>query len=156
MKAILFLKTKSGQYLFKGDSFWSKGSEPSYAKIYSNDDIEQVNDWLKNGIMPWNIYKDKIDMVIDIYTDGILGYFTPSEDLYDNPYNLKKETIIEDLGRPTYLWIIRLNNQSEWVITKEDDESITPDTKSMCSFESYTEFHRDEVITNVLNEKDSE
>ena len=152
----MFLKTKDGEYLFKGDSFWSKGSEPSFAKIYSDDNIEQVNDWLKNGIMPWNIYKNKIDMVIDRYSDGILGYFTPSEDLYDGPHNLKKETTIEDLGKPNYLWIIRLKPQTEWIIRKEDDESITPDTKSMCSFENYTEYYRDKVITDVLNEKDSE
>ena len=56
MKAIMFLKTKDGVYLFKGDSFWSKGKDPDFAKIYSNDDIEQVNSWLKNGIMPWNIF----------------------------------------------------------------------------------------------------
>ena len=156
MKAIMFLKTKDGEYLFKGDSFWSKGKDPDFSKIYSDDDINQVNSWLQNGIMPWNIFKDKIDVVIERYDNGILGYFTPDESKYQGPHNLKKGTTIDELGNPTYLWLIKLKPFDEWVITKEDDESITPDTKSMCTFENYIEYHRERVLTDVLNKKDSE
>lgn len=100
--------------------------------------------------MPWNIFKDKIDMVIDRYDNGILGYFTPDESKYQGVHNLKKGTTIDELGKPTYLWLIKLKPFDEWVITKEDDESITPDTKSMCTFEDYTEYHRDEILKDVL------
>lgn len=155
MKALMFVKTKEGKFLFKGDSFWSKGSEPDYAKVYSNDNIDEVNKWLKNGIFPWNIYKDKVDMVIDRYHDAVLGYFTPDESKFESVHNIKKGTTIEELGEPTYLWVIKLHPQSEWVINKTDEKSITPDTKSMGYFENYTEYHRDKVLDVVLNKKDS-
>ncbi len=148
----MFLKTKEGEYLFKGDSFWSKGKDPDFAKIYSDDNIDQVNSWLRNGIFPWNIYKDKIDVVIDRYHDGILGYFTPDESKYDGRHNLKKGTKIDELGKPTYLWIIKLYPQSDWVIEKQDENSINP--SNMGYFENYTEYHRDEILKDVL--KDSE
>lgn len=51
----MFLKTKGGEYLFKIDSFWSKSKDPDSAKIYSSSDIDQVNSWLKDGIMPWGL-----------------------------------------------------------------------------------------------------
>lgn len=156
MKAILFLKTKQGQYLFKGDSFWSKGVDPDYAKVYSDDDINQVNDWLRNGLFPWNIYKNKIDDVIKRYHDGILGYFTPSEDKYDGPHNIKKGTTIEELGKPTYLWVSKMKPFDEWIIEKEDDDSITPKSGTIGYFEDYTQYHRDEILTDVLNKKDSD
>ncbi len=150
MKAILFLKTKDGQYLFKGDSFWTKDKNPDFSKVYSNDNITEVEGWLKNGVFPWNIYKDKIQIVIDRYHDASLGYFTPSDDKYSTPHNIAPGTTIDELGDPKFLYILKVKPFSEWIISKEDDDSITPDSKSVVYFEDYTQIHRDEVLTDIL------
>lgn len=144
MKAILFLKTKDGQYLFKGDSFWSKGVDPDFAKVYSNDSITEVERWLKNGVFPWNIYSDKIQTVINRYSDGILGYFTPSDDMFKDSYSIKDGATIEDLGDPKLLYIVKVRPFSDWIIEKEEEsimedgslrKSITPKSDSVIYFE---------------------
>ena len=37
MKALMFIKTKDNQYLFKSDTFWSKTIKPRSAKVYNDN-----------------------------------------------------------------------------------------------------------------------
>lgn len=161
MRAVIFIETKNGLF-FKCDSFWSQSERPDHAKVYSNDSLSELKGWLQS-VLPYNVYKDRIDFVKDKYDGAKLGYFTPTEDLYRDSYCLKAGTEVKDLGKPIYLWIIKMNDVSDWVIKKEtpadpkdpkSKDSIDFDSKSLGEFIDYKQSHRDEVIGDIL--KDSE
>jgi hypothetical protein len=149
MKALMFIKTKDNQYLFKADTFWSKVKDPRQAKVYPNDgsDLER---WLKSGIIPWNIYKSKIDEVIEKYSDAILGYFTPDESCFEGYYNIKEGIGVSDLGKPKYLYILRIKPFDQWVIEKEDEESIYPKNGENIYFDDYIQVDRNNKIEDIL------
>lgn len=157
MKAVIFVETKEDGILFKCDTLWSKSDKPRNAKVYSDKPTE-LKGWLQS-VLPHNIYKDMVDKVKERYDGAKLGYFTPDENLFKNAYILNDDVCIEDLGKPTYLWTIKMNDVSDWVIKREhekDKPSIDVDTESLGEFIDYKQSHRDEIISNVLNEKDPE
>jgi hypothetical protein len=159
MKAVIFVETKEG-VLFKCDTFWSKSEKPRNAKVYS-DDPSQLKDWLQS-IMPHNIYKDMIEKVKLRYDGAKLGYFTPNVDLFDGSYSLKEGVSVEDLGNPTYLWYIKMNEISNWIIKRDNissedgRESVDFESKSLCEFIDYKQTHREEILNEVLKEKESD
>lgn len=163
MRTVIFVETKFGLY-FKCDTFWSQSEKPENAKIYS-DNMPELKNWLQS-ILPSNIYEDRIEYVKDKYDGAKLGYFTIKNDvLFEGAYRLKDGTEIKDLGKPNYLWIIKMNDISNWVIksrrpgkteNKTDRESIDVDPKSLGYFLDYKETHRNDVLNDVLNEKESE
>ncbi len=157
MKAVIFIESKEG-IQFKCDTFWSKSEKPRNAKVYS-DNPKELKGWLQS-VLPHSIYKNKMEYVLDKYQGAKLGYFTPDEDLFESQYNLKSEVTIEQLGKPTYLWTIKMNDISDWVIKKEhkDGESTTVDvdSKSLGDFIDYIQTHRDELIQEILKEKESD
>lgn len=160
MKAVIFVETKENGVLFKCDTFWSKSEKPRNAKVYS-DDPTQLKGWLQS-VLPHNVYKDLLNEVKDRYDGAKLGYFIPKEELYENQYCLKGDVTIEDLGKPTYLWSIKMNEVSDWVIKRDNicnekgRESIDFDSKSLGTFIDYIQTHRDDIINEVLKEKESE
>jgi hypothetical protein len=159
MKAVIFIETKEG-IQFKCDTFWSKSEKPKNAKIYSDNPTE-LKGWLQS-VLPHTIYKNRLEYVRDKYQGAKLGYFTPDETLFESPYNLKSYITTDQLGKPTYLWSIKMNDISEWVIKKEHpdekDEEVTVDveTESLGEFIDYKQTQRDKIISDVLKEKDPE
>jgi len=160
MKAVIFVETSDKKVLFKCDTFWSKSENPRDAKIYS-DNPSELKGWLQS-VMPHNIYKDMLEKVKDRYDGANLGYFIPKDELFENSFCLKDGVVLSDLGKPTYLWSIKMNSVSDWVITKEhkgdkdEKESVDVDNKSLCEFLDYRSAHRDEILREVLKEKESE
>jgi hypothetical protein len=150
MKALMFIKTKDNQYLFKADTFWSKSITPRGAKVYNDNSKEDIEGWLKSGILPWSIYKSKVDEVIEKYSDGVLGYFTPDESLFETQYSVKENTEVKDLGKPNYLYILRIKPLDEWIIGKEDNDLIYPKNAENIYFDDYIQLDRDNKIENIL------
>lgn len=159
MRAVLFVEIKGVKY-FKCDTFWSKSENPRNAKIYSNDRMSELKDWLQS-IFPYNIYENMFEAVYEKYNNAKLGYFTPDESLYENSFILKEGTKVEDLGDPKYLWVIKMNPISEWKLEYRNEKegerrSANVMEDSLGTFLDYTEEHRDEVISDILKEKESE
>lgn len=155
MKVVIFVETKEG-IQFKCDTFWSKSPYASDAKIYSNSNSLKA---LLQSVLPHNIYDMKY--IRDTYDDAKLGYFIPDISLYENDYRLKNYTKIDDLGKPVYLWVIKMNDISEWVIEKvypithnDDKELFVVDVGSIGLFIDYKQTHRDELIEDILNKKE--
>lgn len=159
MKAVIFVETKEG-IQFKCDTFWSKSARPDRAKVYS-DDPNQLKSWLQ-CVLPHTIYKNRLEKVRETYDGAKLGYFIPSENLFKNSFILNDGVSIEELGRPTYLWSIKMNDVSEWVIKKEhpdekdSEDTVDVETESLGEFIDYKQTRRDEVIGDILKEKDPE
>jgi hypothetical protein len=159
MKAVIFVETKEG-IEFKCDTFWSKSSKPRHAKVYS-DNPNELKGWLQS-ILPSNIYKDRIEYVNDKYQGAKLGYFTPDDNLFEGPYNLKDDLTIDQLGKPKYLWSIEMNEVSDWIIKRDNisnekgRESVDFDSSSLGRFVDYKQTHRNDIISEVLKEKESE
>lgn len=162
MKALMFVKIRRSigselneTYLFKRDTFWSKSALPSGAKVYSDDNPIWVDEWLKDGILPYSIKKDKIENFIETYNGSILGYFTPDESNF-NIHQIKEGTTIEDLGEPKFLWVMNLNPESDWTFSERDSslrispDSVYPDKDSIGYFESFKEHHRNELLNNLV------
>jgi len=141
----MFVKTKSGDFYFKTDTFWNKAKQLQSAKIYSDDD-EQVERWLKSGIFPNSIYNDKVDEVIERYSDSLLGYITIDDSLLTG-WSIKKDISIEDLGKPKYLYILRVKPIEEW---KYDVEYIIKHDNNCYYFEDYIQVSRDTKISEIL------
>jgi hypothetical protein len=159
MKVVIFVETKEG-ILFKCDTFWSKSDEPKHAKVYSNNNLSDLKGWLQT-ILPSNVYTDMIEYARNKYDGAKLGYFIPDESLYRNQFCLKEDVLIKDLGKPIYLWTVKMNDVSEWVVKEvhepKDGRSTTDFyTSSMGEFIDYIQTQRDETINNVLNKKDSD
>ena len=76
MRAVLFVEIKGVKY-FKCDTFWSKSENPRNTKIYSNDRMSELKDWLQS-IFPYNIYEDMFEAVYEKYNNAKLGYSTLS------------------------------------------------------------------------------
>lgn len=157
MKAVLFMETKKGEILFKCDTFWSQSDKPSNAKVHSDDSYQDLKRWLQ-AVLPSNIYTDKVQHVIDKYDGGKLGYFTPNEDLFESNFSLKKDVDVSQLGKPTYMWVIKLRDFSEWncKANKYDSDRKSIDVNDIGEFIDYRVEHRDEILSDILNEKESE
>lgn len=157
MKAVIFIESNEG-IQFKCDTFWSKSEKPKNAKVYS-DNPNELKGWLQS-VLPHSIYKDKMEYVRDKYQGAKLGYFTPDETLFESNYNLKSYITTDQLGKPTYLWTIEMNDISDWIIKKEhnDDDrvSIDVDSSSLGRFIDYKQTHRDELLKEILKEKESD
>jgi len=157
MKAVIFIESNEG-IQFKCDTFWSKSEKPKNAKVYS-DNPNELKGWLQS-VLPHSIYKDKMEYVRDKYQGAKLGYFTPDETLFESDYNLKSYITTDQLGKPTYLWTIEMNDISDWIIKKEhkDDDrvSIDVDSSSLGRFIDYKQTHRDELLKEILKEKESD
>lgn len=157
MKAVIFIESNEG-IQFKCDTFWSKSEKPKNAKVYS-DNPNELKNWLQS-VLPHSIYKDKMEYVRDKYQGAKLGYFTPDETLFESEYNLKSYITTDQLGKPTYLWTIEMNDISDWIIKKEhkDDDrvSIDVDSSSLGRFIDYKQTHRDELLKEILKEKESD
>jgi len=157
MKAVIFIESNEG-IQFKCDTFWSKSEKPKNAKVYS-DNPNELKGWLQS-VLPHSIYKDKMEYVRDKYQGAKLGYFTPDETLFETGYNLKSYITTDQLGKPTYLWTIEMNDISDWIIKKEhkDDDrvSIDVDSSSLGRFIDYKQTHRDELLKELLKAKESD
>jgi len=157
MKAVIFIESNEG-IQFKCDTFWGKSEKPKNAKVYS-DNPNELKGWLQS-VLPHSIYKDKMEYVRDKYQGAKLGYFTPDETLFESDYNLKSYITTDQLGKPTYLWTIEMNDISDWIIKKEhkDDDrvSIDVDSSSLGRFIDYKQTHRDELLKEILKEKESD
>ncbi len=162
MKAVLFVEREGVK--FKCDTFWSMSKIPRNAKIYSNDSIESLRGWLYPVISGY-LYKNKDKTMEESiqswnewicgYNDAKLGYFTPDDSLYESQFYLK-DIDVSDLGKPTYLWSIIIKDSDNWIINISDDESIEYDVDSIRDFVDYKQIHRDELIGDILNKKESE
>lgn len=156
MKAVLFMETKKGEILFKCDTFWSQSDKPSNAKVHSDDSYQDLKRWLQ-AVLPSNIHTDKVHHVIDKYDGCKLGYFTPSEDLFESNFSLKKDVGVSQLGKPTYMWVIKLRDFSEWDCkpNKYDENRKSIDVDNIGEFMDYRVEHRDEILSDILK-KESE
>jgi hypothetical protein len=162
MKSVIFVETKNEGIMFKCDTFWSKSENPRHAKVYSNSSTKELKGWLQS-VLPSHVYTDMIEKTKDKYDKANLGYFTPDENLFENQYYLKKDVSIKDLGKAKYLYTIQMNDTSKWIIKKEhkskkegERDSVNLDTKSIGYFIDYKQCHRDDIINEVLKEKESE
>ena len=158
MRAVLFVEIDGVKY-FKCDTFWSKSENPRNAKIYSNDDMSNLKDWLQS-VFPYNIYVDMFESVYNRYNGAKLGYFIPDESLYENSFILKDGTKVEDLGKPVYLWVIKMKPVSEWELEYRNEKGGERESANVKGklgiFLDYKEEHRDNVINDILNKKESE
>jgi hypothetical protein len=159
MKALLFVEIDGKKY-FKCDTFWSQSFNPEHAKIYS-DDSSQLKGWLQSAIHGY-IYKSKDKTLegsieewkiwIKKHEGAKLGYLPISnQDLFKNAFSLKEGTKVEDLNKPVYLWMIRLKDESEWTLKSSDEKSADYDLYTVRYFDEYKQFHRDEIIGELLN-----
>ncbi len=162
MRALLFVEM-GGKKHFKCDTFWSKSQDPTQAKVYSDDSISSLNDWL-HPVIHGYIFKDgetieqsitKWKIWVRSYDDAKLGYFTVKDDLLKNQFCIKDGVQIEDLGNPIYLWQISLKDESNWVINSKNS-SVSADLETVREFIDYKQIHRDEAIDDILKEKESE
>lgn len=165
MKAIIFVEIDGVKY-FKCDTFWSMSPEPHHAKIYSDDNRDQLFKWLSPCVQThvWTSRKNEEDIkklvtewksTLKKYNNANLGYFIPKDDLYKNQYCLKDETKLDTLGECRYLWTIKIKDENEFKEIERSETMIKYDEESIREFIDYTQVHRDEIIGNILNEKDT-
>jgi hypothetical protein len=143
MKTILFVKLKTGEYLFKTDSFWHKSDDPKRAKIYGS--IEYVSNPLSNGLIRSRI--NDIEYVIK-YDKSLLGYFTPSSDKFKGNYSLKDDITFDDLGEPTFLYQIDVKEIQDWDMKHDNEGYIL--TEGNYSINDYKQIRRDEILNEIL------
>ena len=159
MKAVIFIESKEEGIQFKCDTFWSKSDKPRNAKVYS-DNLNSLKDWLQS-VLPHNIYVDKMEYTMNKYQGARLGYFTPDDSLYESGYSLKDDVKVEDLGNPIYLWSIEMNDISNWIlknkkVDRDGRESFDVESNSLGEFIDYKQIHRDELLKEILKEKESD
>jgi len=56
----------------------------------------------------------------------------------------------QDLGKPNYLYILRIKTLDKWVLDKEDSDSIYPKNNENIYFDDYIQLDRDNKIENIL------
>jgi hypothetical protein len=144
MKAILFVKLQDGRYLFKTDTFWHRSTCINRAKVYGDHNF--VKEPLLDGVIKNNI--NDIEDVL-IYDKSILGYFTPDSDKFEGRYSLKDDLQLDDLGDPTYLYIIDVKPLEEWNINNDNEGFIL--TEGNYSIRDFREYKRNEILTEILN-----
>jgi hypothetical protein len=144
MKTILFVKLKTGEYLFKTDSFWHKSNNPSRAKIYGS--IEYVSNPLRDELIR-NKTNDVIENVIK-YDKSLLGYFIPSPDKFKGNYSLKDDITFDDLGDPTFLYQIDVKEIQDWDMKHDNEGYIL--TEGNYSINDYKQIRRDEILNEIL------
>ena len=144
MKTILFVKLKTGEYLFKTDSFWHKSHNPNRAKVYGS--TEYVSKPLKNGLI--NNQVNDINEFVIKYDKSLLGYFTPSSDKFNGNYSLKSDITIDDLGDPTFLYQIDVKEIQDWDIKHDDEGYIL--TEGNYSINDYKQIRRDKILNEIL------
>ena len=101
MRAVYFIE-KDGVKYYKCDTFWSKSTDITNAKIH---DDSRVEDFLKSLI-----YGLKID-VDNVINGSIYGYQTFDESQLDSPYSLKKDP---EILHTYYIKKLFLNSNGVW------------------------------------------
>jgi len=103
MKAIYFIETNTGEKLYKCDTFWSRSSKITNAKIHDDSEYDQKRffDSLIYGFKPYDKEEldDKTFELFKKYEGGLYGYqliLTKNVDPYRLPDDVK-------LSEPIYL-----------------------------------------------------
>ncbi len=124
MKAVYFIE-KDGVKYYKCDTFWSKSTDITNAKIH---DDSRVNDFLRSliGSEPKREYQTASESMIN---GSIYGYQTFDESQLDGPYKLKKDPKILHTH---YVKKLFLNSNGVW------------------EFMDYKEIVRNEKIGKIL------
>lgn len=103
MKAIYFIETNTGEKFYKCDTFWSRSSKITNAKIHDDSEYDQKRffDSLIYGFKPYDKEEldDKTFELFKKYEGGLYGYqliLTKNVD----PYRLPDDV---ELSEPIYL-----------------------------------------------------
>lgn len=157
MRTLLFVEIK-GKKHFKCDTFWSKSTKVKDAKVYNS---ENSIDGLKKLLHPVisGFYKSDDETIeqateeykiwVAQYEGAKLGYFRVSVGMLKDVYSMK-DVEVEYLGTPIYLWTISLRDSSEWKI-KVDYPTLNMET--VADFIDYKQFHRNEIIGDILKKE---
>lgn len=168
MRGILFAEI-DGIKFFKCDTFWSKSEKIRNAKIYSSlnhDNIQEFERLLKPVIPSYHLKEDDLELIEDSikkYKDriiklngSILGYYLLDDNMLENAYRIKEGISIDDLGKPNYLWVVKINESNIEKSKKvESNKSllINFETSVFVTYIDYRNINRENVIDDILKQK---
>ncbi len=113
MKALIFIQTNDGKIYYKCDTFWSKSDKINYAKIYRDDNQDEIDKWITS--YDYNIHEylkknpDKMNDIIESYHNCKMGYRTVNDSFLKDEFTLKEDIKDKDLGELIYTHQIHIN-----------------------------------------------
>ncbi len=130
-KNAIFFIEKDGVKKYKTDTFWSKDTNPMYAKLHHTDDVDR---FLKGYLYSIESYaerhNDEFVKIKNEYKGIKYGYQTFEDDQKQSTYTLKENPI---LSEPVYCFII---------------EDI--DDNGVCKLLDYKVIERDIKINEII------